>query len=127
MTELLKKFPNEIYFEYRHYPLPFHKNSRVFARGSLCSGEQDKFWEYLELAFSNQDNLANISPTEFAEKLSLDTVAFDQCMTATKVDAQIKEDIKAAELINIQSTPTFIINGQVKVGILNEQDIRAFL
>ena len=42
MKSLLKKYPDDIYFEYRHYPLPFNKYSRSFARASLCAGEQEK-------------------------------------------------------------------------------------
>ena len=127
MKSLLKKYPDDIYFEYRHYPLPFNKYSRSFARASLCAGEQEKFWEYLELSFSNQENLANVSPVDFAKKLSLDTELFNQCLSASRVDEQLKEDIEAANSVDVQSTPTFIINGQIKIGVLTDSDIRAFL
>ena len=127
LKPLLNKYQDKIYVEYRHYPLPGNRFSKTFAKASYCAGEDDKFFEFVDLAFANQKKLGEIKPEDLAKKLGLDASAFDACMIGHRAQKALEQDIKEAERIGIQSTPTFIMNGQLFIGSISEDDIELML
>jgi protein-disulfide isomerase/uncharacterized membrane protein len=127
LKPLLNKYKDNIYFEYRHYPLPGNRFSKAFAKGSYCAGEAGQFFEFIELSFANQKKLGDIKPEDLAKKLGLDATAFDACMAGHRAQKALEQDIKEAERIGIQSTPTFIMNGQLFIGGISEDDIELML
>ena len=40
LKSLMKTYPNKIQFTFRHFPLPFNKHSKVFAKAATCAGNQ---------------------------------------------------------------------------------------
>src|SRR5712691_9566756 len=57
---LLKKYDGKIRFVYRHFPLDsIHPFAQGAALASECANEQNKFWEYHDLLFQNQQQLGN--------------------------------------------------------------------
>ena len=50
---------------FRHAPLPFHADAIPAAYGALAARDQGKFWEYVEVAFENQDALAKENLREY--------------------------------------------------------------
>ena len=90
------------------------------------AGEEGKFFDLIELSFANQ-KLGEIKPGDLAKKLGLETDTFDKCMKGYDVQHALEADIKEANRIGIQSTPTFIINGQLFIGAISEEDIELML
>lgn len=127
LNELFEKYPNDIYIEYRHFPLQKNGPSVQFAKGSFCAGEQKKFWEYLDLVYANQQQLSSLKPSDFNDKLGINTAVFNACMISKKINQQLQYDLQEGEKIGVKSTPTFIINGQLKVGVPDVSDIRFYL
>lgn len=127
LKPILNKYQDKIYFEYRHYPLPGNRFSKAFAKASYCAGEDDKFFEFVDLAFANQKKLGEIKPEDLAKKLGLDATEFDACMVGHRAQKALAADIKEAERIGIQSTPVFIMNGQLFIGTISEEDIELML
>ncbi len=125
--KIITQFGDNIYFEYRHFPLPNNRFSKQFAKASYCAGDQDHYYEFIELTFANQKKLGKVTPNDLAQKLELDTKAFNTCMlgssAADKVDADLKEGLR----LGIESTPTFIVNGQIMIGVPTADDIASFL
>jgi len=127
LKPILNKYKDQIYFEYRHYPLHFHQYSKQYARASVCAGKQDKHFEYIDHVFLNQENLKNISPESLAKKLNLNMTLFSQCINSDLSKNVVNEDIKEGDRIGVKSTPTFILNGQVLIGVPSELDILQYL
>ena len=48
-------------------------------------------------------------------------------MIGHRAQKALEQDIKEAERIGIQSTPTFIMNGQLFIGSISEDDIELML
>jgi predicted DsbA family dithiol-disulfide isomerase len=61
-------------------------------------------------AFS-KDNLKG-----FAEQLGLDTTAFNECLDSGKYTDIVQQETSAAQQIGVQSTPSFVVNGQPIIG-----------
>ncbi len=91
------------------------------AEAAECASDQDKFWEYHDILYAgqsgenqgafNKDNLK-----KFAKELGLDTQAFNECLDSGKYTSLIEDDTNASSALGVQSTPTFLVNGQPVVG-----------
>lgn len=106
------------------------------AEAAECAADQDQFWAYHDKLYEsqagenqgafNKDNLKR-----FAEEIGLDTQTFNECLDSGKYTSLIQEDTQAAQSLGVQSTPTFLVNGQPVVGAqpfeVFQQAIEAFL
>lgn len=54
----------------------------------------------------------------------MDTAAFKQCLMSDTYVQRVQSDYERATALNIQSTPTFLVNGQPFVGIQGVEDFR---
>ncbi|NQS91167.1 MAG: DsbA family protein, partial [Chloroflexi bacterium] len=88
------------------------------AEASYCAGEQEAFWPYHDLLFTNQFNLfanqaGDISKTlsEFAKALDLNQDQFDSCLAERTYQDLAAEDQEFASQNGVTGTPAFLING----------------
>ena len=129
--QLLDAYPGKIRFVYRNYPLPFHKNAMMSAEAALCAGDQDQYFAYHDKLFAEKDLVNNAEGTAlgvdayvgFAQDLSLDTAAFEACLTSEKYKNAVEADMAFTSTLPTQNgepavggTPTFFINGKRLVG-----------
>jgi protein-disulfide isomerase len=56
LNSLLEKYSDQMYFEYRNFPLTGHPNAQKAAEAAECAGEQDKFWEMHDAIFQAQSS-----------------------------------------------------------------------
>ncbi len=107
MVEVMKNYPNDVRWVYRHAPLK--QNSPAWANASECAAAQGKFWEFTGVIFANTPNndgldLAKLS--DYAKQSGVSDVAtFQKCVDENqfkeKVDAQLQDGIQAG----LQGTP----------------------
>jgi protein-disulfide isomerase len=97
---------------------------------AYCAGDQNKFWEYHDILFANQNgenagNLARNRLDAFATKLGLDLTAFKTCMDGRKYAQQVTQngDEGKNAITNAPNydgsgvgTPSFLINGKLLAG-----------
>jgi protein-disulfide isomerase/uncharacterized membrane protein len=125
----------QVYFQYtgkiaiRHYdyPLdnncnprvsrPFHANACRAAKYAKCAGKQDKFWYFKKLLFKNQSALEQEHLDLFATRLKLDLEALHECVADPTTVVAIQKDIQAGAEIDVNGTPTFVVNGEVVRGM----------
>ncbi len=93
------------------------------AEAAYCAGEQDSFWNFHDLVFTNQLNLfsnrtAENSKTylEFAEILDLDLSRFETCLVERTFQALVAADESLARQAGVTGTPAFLINGMMMRG-----------
>lgn len=110
---------------FRHYPLPpeLHPAARPLAEAAECANEQDKFWEFHDATFTDQARqgdgtipVPDEDITQTAAALGLDMNKFNDCFTTSKYTKNIDTDMADGQKVNVTSTPTFYINGQIVVG-----------
>lgn len=106
---------------YKHYP--FLAQSSVWkAEASECAAEQGKFWEYHNALFEGKvggqgdEVTVKQALAGLAGELQLDAAAFSTCMSAGKAGALVQADAGEGQQMNVQGTPTFLINGKLLVG-----------
>ena len=88
------------------------------AEAAYCAGEQDNFWPFHDLLFSNQTNLfsnreGDNSETliDYAGILELDQDQFETCLTERTYQSVAAADESMARQNGISGTPSFLVNG----------------
>jgi protein-disulfide isomerase/uncharacterized membrane protein len=114
-------------FIFRHYPLDtscnrnlrsnVHPGACLLAEGSVCADEQNRFWEYHDIAFETKGNISQPVVMDIASNIGLDLSAFQSCLNSGRGLRVVKEDIKAAIQAGVSSTPTLFINGRGLRGV----------
>ena len=114
-------------FIFRHYPLDTSCNSGVssnihpgaclLAEGSVCAHEQNRFWEFHDIAFETKGNISQPVVMDIAADIGLDVSAFKSCLNSGRGLKVVKEDINAAIRAGVKSTPTLFINGRGLRGV----------
>ena len=121
MKKILEEYKDKVYFVYRHYPLPSHKNSKIAAQSAEAAGNQGKFWEMHDMIYENQADWAEKGNAKeifegYAQKLGLDMDQFNKDLD--KGSDSIAKDYADGNIAGVNSTPTFFINGQKYPGVI---------
>ncbi len=114
--ELVKEFPNDLQFIYRHFPLKaIHFQAENAAIASEAANLQGKFWEMHDALFDNQSKW---NPTtgkgafrEYAELIGLDMNKYDEDINSDSPRDRVRRDNQFAVDNGLNSTPTFYLNG----------------
>lgn len=97
---------------FRHLPLSYHENAMPAARASECAAAQGRFAEFADSLYEYQELLGKRSYEDFARSAHVpDIIGFDRCADMRDSVPTIQADIKEADAINAQGTPTIIVNG----------------
>ncbi|MCG2693810.1 DsbA family protein [Candidatus Parcubacteria bacterium] len=91
--------------------------SRLASNAALCAEEQGKFYEFHTKIFEAQGTEGasaydSKSLKRIARELGLDGAQFDSCLDSNKYEDQILSEINEARVNNVNSTPTYVINGE---------------
>jgi protein-disulfide isomerase/N-acetylneuraminic acid mutarotase len=98
-------------YVFKHFPWR-GTDSLSAALASECANEQDKFWEYHDVLFENQEGSgwASIEKLkEFASEMGLDAEQFDSCLDSEKYKSNIDRDLDLVEELDLNTTPSFLI------------------
>ncbi|HMQ02071.1 MAG TPA: DsbA family protein [Candidatus Doudnabacteria bacterium] len=94
------------------------------AEASMCSKDQDKFWEYHDALFNVPESITETNPLndtalkQIASDIGLNTAEFNQCFDA-RIHKPIVEDLTNQGVnFGVNSTPTIFINGLKFEGVL---------
>jgi protein-disulfide isomerase len=89
----------------------------LLAEGSACANEQDRFWEFHDMAFETKGKISQAVLMDIALTLDLDLEAFQSCLASDRGLRIVQEDINAAINAGVRSTPTLFINGRGLSGV----------
>lgn len=113
-----KKITDNITFVYRHFPLTqIHKNSYRASLAAEAAGNQKKFFEMADNMFNTQAEWETLgNPDDYfislAKKLNLNIDQFKKDMQSGEVASRVKRDMDEGNGYNVDSTPTFYIDGK---------------
>lgn len=118
LEEKYKDNPN-VAFVFRNFPLPQHKSAMYVASLAEAAALQGKFWEVHDALYESQQKWANASNSkkvalEQMQGLGLDLEKLVVDAASSDINARILADKNDAERFNINSTPTFFVNGTMQ-------------
>jgi len=108
----------KVYFIYRTLGDWLGPESQASAEAAYCAAEQNRFWEYHDLLFANQ-NLVDFSTQNllaFAEDLGLNMDQFEDCLQQGEYRPQVEKDLQDGLLAGVRGTPSFLINSRFIAG-----------
>ncbi|HEY0746195.1 MAG TPA: DsbA family protein [Steroidobacteraceae bacterium] len=112
---LVERFPNQVRFIFRHFPLEeAHPHALLAAESAETAGAQGKFWEMHDVLFRNQLHLKAADLYHYASELGLDMARYVAEMDDHIYLQKVREHIAGGRLSHIRATPTFFVNGAVQ-------------
>jgi protein-disulfide isomerase len=125
--EMKKKYidTGKVRFIFREFPL----DQLALAASMLarCAGN-DKFFPLVDAFFTQQKEWAVQKPLQpmlaIAKQAGFTEQSFNECLTNQQLEKNIKESAtRAAQKFNVNSTPTFFINGKIFRGALTPDEL----
>ncbi|WP_022886525.1 Na+/H+ antiporter NhaA [Glaciibacter superstes] len=110
IDEVIAHYGGRIRVVWRHLPLTrIHPHAVEAALASEAAAMQGAFFKLAPTLFSHQDHLEYDDLVGYADQLGLDLDQFRSDMRSATVQNRVEDDILDAELMDLQSTPTFFI------------------
>ncbi len=102
------------------------------AEASHCAQDQDRFWEYHDLLYTNQtgENVGDFTREnllKFAAELRLDQEAFAECLDSHKYRDFVLVSTQEGRRLGIQGTPTIFVNGQGIPGFVTFEQLQPLI
>ncbi|MCA9656828.1 MAG: thioredoxin domain-containing protein, partial [Myxococcales bacterium] len=113
---LKERYPEKVRFTFRHFPLSFHPNARPAAEHAQCAHEQGRFWQFHDLVFANQRELATDKLREYAAEAGLNANELSECLASGRAGDQVTADLAKGQEVGVGGTPSFYINGRAFAG-----------
>jgi len=111
-----EKYRGRLRRVFMHVPLPFHDKAQLAAEAAVAAGAQGKFWAMHDLLFDNQGALDRADLDGYARQAGLDAGRFAAALDHHTYAARVAADLKQAEQVGVDGTPTFFVNGIKLVG-----------
>ena len=113
VKQLRERYGDKIHFVYRHFPLDFHENAALAAEYAQCAGAQGKYWAVHDAFYQHAaDGLGPAALEKHALAAGVDAAALKECLRRGDGKRQVASDLKSAETIGVDATPTFYVNGR---------------
>jgi len=110
-TQIKAKYPNDVRFVFRQFPLSFHKHAHLAAEAALAAAAEGKFWQYHDLLFKNQKALTRADLEKYAKEAGLDEAAFKKALDDGTYKKVVDDEIALGNQVAVRGTPTMFVNG----------------
>ena len=112
IDEVRAHFGDQLRYVWRHLPLErVHPRAMDAARASEAAALQGKFFEMGTMMFEFQDYLEWQHIYRYADQVGCDITQFDEDLHSPRVLHRVDDDAQDAELMDLNATPTFFVNG----------------
>ena len=110
----------KVRFISRDMPLDFHPNAMRAAEAARCAGDQKQFWRMRDVLGSNPAKLSAENIDGYAQGIALDMPTFRSCMELGRHRQEVESDVKLAQSIGVNGTPSFVIGKTTPEGVEGE-------
>lgn len=120
MDKLIADFP-KAHIVFQNYPLArIHPEAVAAATYGVCvakEGGSTAFFSYASAVFDGQEGLASadgatLTLNSAVTKAGLDPAKIAECAKSPAVGASVEASVKLAQDVNVQQTPTLMVNGR---------------
>jgi protein-disulfide isomerase len=110
------------YYIFHHYPFEDDKSSGIkesdnAALASECAAEQNRFWDYKNILFANQNQVygqfSNERLEAFAKSLGLEMNDFKACYQEKRYQDKLIEGVNLGTQMGVKGTPSVFVNGVI--------------
>jgi len=126
VSAIKAKYPTQIKWAFKDFPLSFHQRAMPAAMASRCAGDQGKFWEYHDKLFTGT-GLEDTDLKRYAKEIGIDENKFGDCLAARRFQDGINADMKLGQALGVSGTPAFFINGRLLSGAQPPEAFQAII
>ena len=133
-TQLFKSFTkDQVRWVLKEFPLTGHDWAEPAAIAAECAGRQkeDAFWAFADDFFTNAPKISSTTvhaqSLQFARDQKLDIGKFKSCLEDPSVLERVKANKVEGLKVGVQSTPTFVVNGRMRRGIRDMEDLKPLI
>jgi protein-disulfide isomerase len=110
----------KVFYTFHNYPfidsMVATKESHQAANASLCAADQDRFWDFHDMLYTNwngenQGAFSDKRLVAFAQDLGLDMSSFNTCFNQDKYASEIEQDFTEGQQKGVTGTPSVFVNG----------------
>lgn len=121
MKKIEERYPGKLRVYFFHFPLRMHQWAMPAHQSAECAARQGKFWPYHDLLYEKQKNWSSLQDPkvafkDYARQLELNTRLFSGCLDQGETQGVVMEDVEKGRQQQVNSTPTFFVNGKRIVG-----------
>jgi hypothetical protein len=128
IKKVIKNYDGKILYVYKDFPLSLtHENALKASEAAHCALDQNKYWEYREYLFANQQQQSDDDLILYAQDLKLNMEQFAQCYYGNKYQPIIEENYNEGIESGISVTPTFFINNETLVGAKDYKEFKKII
>lgn len=112
LERLVEESDGAVNWEYRHLPLPNHRNAVSAAIASECVAKlagNDSFWQFSSALFSNQRGINNTFIENTAVEVGVEKDAFQTCIADKSIASAVTTDRNTAIAQGGNGTPFSVI------------------
>ena len=109
---MLEKFPDDVNYVVKHFPLSNHQFAHQGAMAALAAGNQGKFWEFHSLLLENHKQVNEEKILEIAGGMGLNMDQFNLDRQSPSSRRLIQEDVENGKKIGVRGTPSVFMNGK---------------
>jgi len=115
---------------YKDWPIDgAHRYARLAMHAAACADDQGKFWPMKARLFAHQYQWSFGSGQygkfrEYATQVGVDGGPWDACMQSAKYAGRIQASSEEGARLGVNSTPTFLIAGQLYLGVQGSDQLR---
>jgi protein-disulfide isomerase len=135
LEDLTRQLGSRALLVFKNFPLSNQCNSGMqqdmhpyscdIAKLARCAGNKGKFWDYHLLAMSEQSRASKEKLKEWGKQTGLSDQEMSECLASKDILEKIKDDVRLADKIGVNSTPTIFINGRKYFGERTASALRA--
>lgn len=128
IKKIYDKFKQDVRIIWKSYPDISSLDSFSYqaSKAARCAYEQEKFWEYNKLLYKQEKNFEKLKNQLFlnlAENLKLNIDKFSTCLSDTKIDNAILNNVSEAEKLEITGIPYIYVNDRDLLGNITEDEL----
>jgi RNA polymerase sigma factor (sigma-70 family) len=125
IDQLMDEYPGKLRIVMKQ--LPVHEAARMPAEANYAADAQGKFWEMHDLMVQHEDDLSRAHVEVLAQQAGLDMTAFRAALDNHTYKPAVAADVESAKQIELNATPSFVINGRRVIGNLPVESFRAVI
>ena len=109
----LEKYGNQVKFVHKHFPIrSIHRYALEASMASECAADQGKFWEYVDIAFAEQEQMTIAKILEWGKDIGVaDYELFERCFKKQVKKKTVLADYREGKDRGVNGTPSFFVNG----------------
>ena len=116
VVRLVERFPGRVQLTLRDLPLPYHRNAFRAAVAARCANEQERYFAYHDVLLIEQPDFRKAALVEYADRVGIDSRAFETCLDARGPSSKINADLALAATLGVRRAATVFVNGLYVAG-----------